>query len=62
MRLITSFELANRTEIELAVLFGMVTKALTRTDRDTPDRRNALASLENISRARIARHVQGCTL
>ncbi len=50
MRLITSVELSNKTETELRGLFGMVSKALVQTERDTPERRNALASLENISR------------
>ena len=60
MRLITSFDLANRSETELAVLFWAVTRTLTCSDPDTPERRNALASLENISRARIARRLQSC--
>lgn len=53
MRLMTTHELGTRTEIELAVLFDMVSKALVRTERGTPERRNALASLENIARARM---------
>ncbi len=50
MKLITSVELSNKTETELRGLFGMVSKALVQTERDTPERRNALASLENINR------------
>ncbi len=50
MKLITSVELSNKTETELRGLFGMVSKALVQTERDTPERRNALVSLENISR------------
>ena len=50
MKLITSVELSNKTETELRALFGMVSKALVQTDRGTPERRNALASLENINR------------
>ncbi len=49
MRLITSVDLSNKTERELRGIFGMVSKALVQTERDTPERRNALASLENIS-------------
>ena len=56
MRLITSVDLSNRTETELRGLFGMISKALVQTERDTPDRRNALASLENISRAMCRKH------
>ena len=50
MKLITSVELSKRTEAELRALFGMVSKVLVQTERDTWERRNALASLENISR------------
>ncbi len=50
MKLITSVELSKRTETELRGLFAMVSKDLIQTDRDTWERRNALASLENINR------------
>lgn len=50
MQLMTTAELTHRSETELAVLFGMVSQSLVRSDRGTPERRNALASLENISR------------
>ena len=50
MRLITSVDLSKKSELELRGLFSMVSKALVQTERDTPERRNALASLENISR------------
>ena len=51
MRLITSHELADRTPEELQVLFNAISKELTRTEAGTSKRRNALATLENISRA-----------
>lgn len=53
MKLISSYELERRTEPELAALFGQVSKILTITAQESAARRNALASLENISRARI---------
>jgi hypothetical protein len=36
-------------------MFSHVSKGLVLTERNTPERRNALASLENISRARVQR-------
>lgn len=54
MKVFTSLELSAKTERELSALFGAVSKALITTSRGTPQRRNALASLENISRARCA--------
>jgi hypothetical protein len=58
MKLITNLELAAKSERELSTLFGAVSKQLAKTTRGTAQRRNALASLENISRARIARLCQ----
>ena len=55
MRLITSQELSERTDEELQVLFNTVSKALARTEAHTPERHNALATLENIERARASR-------
>jgi len=57
MQVITTHELASRTEAELAALFRAVSQALAGTDPETPERRNALASIENITRVRIARRV-----
>lgn len=51
MRLICSYELAKRNEKELSAMFCAVSKGLVRTKRGSPARRNALATLENISRA-----------
>lgn len=55
MKLISSYELEKWSENELSALFCTVSKVLVRTKRGSPERRNSLASLENISRARMAR-------
>ena len=55
MRLISNQELQKRSESELSALFCTVSKGLVRTKKGSPERRNALASLENISRARSLR-------
>ena len=55
MRLISAYELHRHSASELSALFGHVSKGLVLTKRDTPERRNALASLENIARERCAR-------
>jgi hypothetical protein len=52
MRLITSQELSEHPGEELQVLFNTVSKALALTEAQSPERRNALAALENIERAR----------
>jgi hypothetical protein len=52
MKLISSHELQPRSLSELSDLFGKVSKGLVLTRRGSPERRNALASLENISRVR----------
>ena len=54
MKLISNHELHKQSESELAALFSAVSKGLVRTARGSPERRNALASLENISRVRAA--------
>ena len=59
MRLITSQELSERTDEELQVLFNSVSKALALTEAQSPERRNALATLENIERARAAHSRRG---
>jgi hypothetical protein len=59
MKLISSYELNKWSDSELAALFHMVWIGLARTTRGSPERRNALASLENISRARTHRQY-GC--
>jgi hypothetical protein len=55
MKLISAFELHRRSDNELSALFRQVSKGLVLTQRGTPERRNALATLENITRARIGR-------
>jgi hypothetical protein len=52
MKLITNHELQKLTERELTALFCAVSQGLVRTRRQSPERRNSLASLENISLAR----------
>jgi hypothetical protein len=54
-RLISSLELHKHSDQELADLFSRVSARLTQSGRDTPGRRNALASLETISHARAER-------
>jgi hypothetical protein len=58
MRLITDSELANRTDLELAILFHVASQALGRTRPGSPERQAVIASLQNISRARSVRHKQ----
>ncbi len=55
MKLISNFELHRHNDKELSALFGQVSKGLMQTKRQSPERRNALASLENIGRARAQR-------
>jgi hypothetical protein len=55
MKLISSYELQKRSDSELAAIFAHVAKSLVLTKRHSPERRNALASLENISHARAER-------
>jgi hypothetical protein len=54
MRLISALELHQQSESELSALFRTVSKGLILTERGSPERKNALASLENISLARAA--------
>ena len=56
MRLITETELSGRTDVELAVLFQVVSQALAAAKPGTPARRNVIASLQNISSVRASRH------
>jgi len=59
MKLISNYELQKRSDSELSALFRTVSQGLVRTMRESPERRNALASLENISRARAVRIAVG---
>jgi hypothetical protein len=59
MKLISTHELNKCSDSELSALFHTVWISLIRTTRGSPERRNALASLENIGRARTSRQY-GC--
>lgn len=52
MHLITAYELADWNDNELTRLFRDVSRELARTAPQTIERSTALASLENIERAR----------
>jgi len=56
MKLITRFELAARPTHELHALKREAFNALARSASDSHERRNALASLENIAAEIGARH------
>ena len=49
--LLTIAELQHRNQSELRALFRQASQALARTTTGTPERRNGLATIENISRA-----------
>jgi hypothetical protein len=55
MRLITQHELAQRSDKDLSSLFLEATQALITSAPESAERRNALATMENISRERRAR-------
>ena len=59
MKLISNQELNKYSDSELSALFHTVWIALVRTARGSAERRNALASLENIDRVRSLRRY-GC--
>jgi len=61
MKLMTTHELHRYSDTELSALFHTVWLALVRTTRGSAERRNALASLENIDRVRSWRQY-GCRL
>lgn len=50
MKLITRYELASKSVLELRGLYRMVFNALVQSVPESSERRNTLASLENISR------------
>ena len=56
-RIITASELQNKTDIELSALFRKVSQQVTKSEPGTPERRNALASLENIQRVINTRYI-----
>lgn len=55
-RIITESELTNKTDIELSALFRKVSQDIANSKIGSPERRKALASLDNISRAMRTRH------
>lgn len=55
MRMVLHTELTTLSEGELSALFAQVTRLLARTEKGSPARRNALATLENINLAQAAR-------
>jgi hypothetical protein len=55
MKLISNYELNKYSDSELSALFCTVSTGLVSTQRGSAERRNALASLENITRALLAR-------
>ncbi len=57
MKLITRFELASLGKSELRGLYRKVFDELVRSAPESAERRNALASLENISAEIAARHL-----
>jgi hypothetical protein len=59
MKLILNHELQQHDDGTLATLFLQVSRELARTARHSPERWNALMSLENISHARMQRMI-GC--
>ncbi len=48
MRLITRFELASKTTIELRGILREYFNEMARSTKNSPERRNVLASIENI--------------
>jgi len=50
MKLITRYDLASKSESELRGLYRKAFNALVQSTPNSAERRNALASLENISR------------
>lgn len=55
MKLLTIFELATRSDNELYATYRDVFNELAKSEKGSADRRNSLASLENIERAIISR-------
>ena len=60
-QIITTSELQHRTTGELSALFHKVSQELVQSKANTAKRRNALASLENISREKTARYAKRFT-
>lgn len=58
MKLLTIFELAVKGESELSAIFKQTFNELAKSKQGSPERRNALASLENVQRTFISRPPQ----
>lgn len=58
MKKISETDLTSRADSELSMLFHEVSKALAHTKPGTIERREVIASLQNISRERARRHRQ----
>lgn len=54
-RLMTRSELTGRSDSELAAIFRQASVALAQSAPGSADRRNALATIENVGRERVAR-------
>ena len=50
MKLITNFDIAAKSENDLRGLFGKLSKELVTTRQGSAERRNTLASMENVQR------------
>lgn len=50
MKLITRYDLASKSDPELRGLYRKIFNALVQSTPDSAERRNALASLENLTR------------
>lgn len=50
-KIITTLELQKHSDSELSALFREVSQDLAQSEPDSPERRNALANMENINRA-----------
>jgi len=57
MKIIINYELAKRSESQLKGLFTKLSRDLVTTERGTPERRNILASMENVRRKIAVVHV-----
>jgi hypothetical protein len=62
MKLITRYELASKSILELRGLYRTAFNALVQSVPESTERRNALASLENISRELNRRYSNQCVL
>lgn len=59
MKLITNFDIAAKEENDLRGLFAKLSKELAMSGQGSPERRNTLASMENVEREIAVVHAQG---